>query len=61
MKNSILNLDGVEVLSKKQMKNVGGGKLSQVINSCASSETCSQGCEITDDNGCTECSGCCIA
>jgi hypothetical protein len=25
MKNSILSLEGVEVLSKKQMKNVGGG------------------------------------
>lgn len=25
MKKSILNLEGVEVLSKKQMRNVGGG------------------------------------
>jgi hypothetical protein len=42
MKNSILSLEGVEVLSKKQMKNVGGG-LGHLTNATCTGNTMQAG------------------
>lgn len=67
MKKSILGLEGVVILNREQQKIIHGGGIPKslvkvvVMNSCVSSSTCSQGCEIIDDEGCSECSGCCIA
>jgi hypothetical protein len=53
MKNSILSLEGVEVLSKKQQKNIFGGKAIATVSACsdASLGCSSSGGAKTD--GCT--------
>ncbi len=64
MKKSILSLEGVTILSREERKLFSGGRKSLspiAANTCVSSSTCTQGCEIIDSDGCSECSGCCIA
>jgi len=76
MLKSFLNLDGVMLLSKEQQKKLNGGDglvrnnpgLQKPgfggggsSNQCVSSNTCTEGCEIIDQDGCSTCSGCCIA
>jgi hypothetical protein len=50
-------------LNRDEMKSIKGGKalISIGSSSCVNSDTCSQGCQIIDADGCGECSGCCIA
>lgn len=60
MKKTLLKLKGIKLLSRNDQKNIIGGKVAP-NNSCVSSSTCTQGCMIIDNEGCYECSGCCIA
>lgn len=50
-------------LSRAEMKTISGGKVygGVISGSCESSDTCEQGCVAIDSDGCSECSGCCIA
>ncbi len=45
-------------LKRDEMRRIQGGGCAR---GCQSDSSCREGCKTTDQYGCSECSGCCIA